>query len=99
MSHSRFDNPTNGHKSFELPGAKPNYNPDRPGQVDHIFLDLSLDIPRQICRGTCHIRISPIRSGIEQITLDAVNLTIESVKIGKIKQDFDYDGEFLQIYL
>jgi hypothetical protein len=47
MSQSYFDSENNGHKSFELPGARPHYNPDRPGQVEHIFLDLALDIPNQ----------------------------------------------------
>ncbi|MFM2064871.1 MAG: hypothetical protein RLZZ507_4542, partial [Cyanobacteriota bacterium] len=48
-----FDTENNKHKSFELPGAKPHYNPDRPGQVEHIFLNLSLDIPNQSYYGNC----------------------------------------------
>ncbi|HEY9884207.1 MAG TPA: M1 family metallopeptidase, partial [Thermosynechococcaceae cyanobacterium] len=89
----------NSHKSFELPGAKPHYNPDRPGQVEHIFLDLALDIPNQSYQGTCTIRLSPVRDGIDRLTLDAVNLQIESVHIGETKQAFDYDGELLHIQL
>ncbi|HAT16070.1 MAG TPA: hypothetical protein DCS91_23220, partial [Microcoleaceae bacterium UBA11344] len=71
MSHNYLDS-ENGHKSFEMPGARPHYNPDRPGQVEHIFLDLVLDIPKQSFRGTCSIRINPVRSGIDKLTLDAV---------------------------
>ncbi|MBW4658441.1 MAG: M1 family metallopeptidase [Drouetiella hepatica Uher 2000/2452] len=89
----------NGRKSFELPGAKPHYNPDRPGQVEHIFLDLVLDIPQQSYRGTCSIRLNPVRSGIDRLTLDAVNLHIESVQIAGVSQDFEYDGEQLQVRL
>ena len=89
----------NGHKSFEMPGAKPHYNPDRPGQVEHIALDLSLDLEQKICEGTCEIRINPVRDGVDSLTLDAVNQQIESVKVGSAKQDFDYDGEQLQIRL
>ncbi|PSB11312.1 aminopeptidase, partial [filamentous cyanobacterium Phorm 46] len=98
MSHTYFDS-ENGHKSFEMPGARPHYNPDRPGQVEHIFLDLVLDIPKQSFRGTCSIRINPVRSGIDKLTLDAVNLNIKSVKIGETEQNFDSDGEVLQIQL
>ncbi len=87
------------HKSFELPGAKPHYNPDRPGQVEHIRLDLDLDIPNQRYQGTCSIQINPIRDGIEQLALDAVDLTIESVMIGPIAQPYDYDGETLSVRL
>lgn len=99
MSQSYFDSATNGHKSFELPGAKPHYNPDRPGQVKHIFLDLALDIPNKSFHGTCTITLVPIRSSINQLVLDAVNLNIESVQVDETPQPFDYDGEQLHIQL
>lgn len=96
---SIFFDESNGHKSFELPGARPHYNPDRPGQVEHIALDLDLDIPQQSYRGTCTIRLNPVRDGVERLTLDAVNLRIDSVQVGQTQQEFDYDGEQLQIRL
>ncbi|MEH1935917.1 MAG: M1 family metallopeptidase [Nostoc sp.] len=99
MSKSYFDTDNNGHKPFELPGARPHYNPDRPGQVEHIFLDLSLDIPKQSYQGSCSIRLLPIRNGIDRLTLDAVNLNIESVQVDEVPQNFDYDGEQLSIQL
>ncbi|QKD82188.1 M1 family metallopeptidase [Thermoleptolyngbya sichuanensis A183] len=89
----------NGYRSFELPGARPHYNPDRPGQVEHIALDLDLDLAHQRYSGTCAIRLNPVRNGIERLTLDAVKLDIHSVKAGKHKLHFDYDGEQLQVSL
>ena len=94
-----FDAEAKKSKSFELPGAKPHYNPDRPGQVNHIFLDLDLDIPNQSFTGTCTITITPVRKGIQELTLDAVDLSIETVTIAGETQPFDYDGERLQINL
>ncbi|MFH7027655.1 MAG: M1 family aminopeptidase [Heteroscytonema crispum UTEX LB 1556] len=99
MLQSYFDTENNGHKSFELPGAKPHYNPDRPGQVEHIFLDLNLDIPNQSYHGSCSIRLLPIRNGIDRLTLDAVNLNIQSVQVDGVDQKFDCDGEQLFIQL
>lgn len=98
MSHIYFDSENNS-KSFELPGAKPHYNPDRPGQVEHIFLDLELDIPNHSFHGNCIISLSPVRSGIDKLTLDAVDLEIQSIKVNDTEQTFDYDGKELQIYL
>ncbi|MGA7933182.1 MAG: M1 family metallopeptidase [Kovacikia sp.] len=98
MSKSYFDD-NNSRRSFELPGARPHYNPDRPGQVEHIFLDLELDIPRQSYAGTCTIRLNPVRDGIDRLTLDAVSLNIQAVKIGDSPQPFDYDGEQLHVQL
>lgn len=86
-------------RSFELPGARPHYSPDRPGQVNHIRLDLSLDLEACTCQGTCTLRLTPVRSGISQLTLDAVNQTIKTVTIAKVPQPFDYDGERLDITL
>ncbi|MDJ0517701.1 MAG: M1 family metallopeptidase [Trichodesmium sp. MO_231.B1] len=98
MSNIQFDSENNS-KSFELPGARPHYNPDRPGQVEHIFLDLELDIPNKSFHGTCTISLNPVRSNIDKLTLDAVDLEINSVKINDTEQTFDYDGNELEIYL
>jgi len=96
---SYSDSEDNRHRPFELPGARPHYNPDRPGQVKHIFLDLNLDIPNQSYHGTCTIQLLPVRSGIDQLKLDAVNLNIQSVQVDNTPQKFDYDGEQLSIQL
>lgn len=94
-----FDTNNNGRRTFELPGSRPHYNPDRPGQVEHIFLDLDFDIPNKRYHGTCTIRINPVRDGIDSLRLDAVNLSIDTVTVGAAKQPFDYDGEQLIVRL
>ncbi|MGB3613101.1 MAG: M1 family metallopeptidase, partial [Elainellaceae cyanobacterium] len=86
-------------RPFELPGASPHYTPDRPGQVNHIFLDLLLDIPQRRYEGQCTILLTPIRDDVTQLTLDAVNLGISRVTVDEVEQAFDYDGEQLQITL
>ncbi|MGF1535138.1 MAG: M1 family aminopeptidase [Elainellaceae cyanobacterium] len=93
--HFRLDE----RRTFELPGARPHYTPDRPGQVIHISLDLSLDIPQQRYEGHCTIVLNPIRDDVKQLTLDAVNLDIGEVTVDGTAQVFDYDGEQLQIHL
>jgi aminopeptidase N len=86
-------------RSFELPGAKPHYSPDRPGQVEHIALDLRLDIGQKRVQGTCRIRLNPVRDSLRELVLDAVNQQIDAVRIGKQTQKFDYDGDRLTIQL
>ncbi|WP_019499067.1 M1 family metallopeptidase [Pseudanabaena sp. PCC 6802] len=99
MANWDTDNGNGKRKSFQMPGAKPHYNPDRPGQVEHISLDLSVDIPNKTLRGVCQIRLNPVRNGITDLELDAVNLEIASVQVGNIAQQFDYDGECLKVKL
>ncbi|MDJ0508533.1 MAG: M1 family metallopeptidase [Crocosphaera sp.] len=98
MNLKNFDSEDNNRK-FELPGAKPHYNPDRYGQVNHIFLDLTLDIPHQSFTGNCSITLTPVRSEINQLILDAVDLNINAVFINEVSQPFDYDQEKLTINL
>ena len=88
-----------GRKAFELPGAYPHYNPDRPGQVEHIALDLIFDIPQKSYSGTCNITIRPVVNGVSSLVMDAVDLKISSVKVSKAKQTFDYDGQQLKVML
>jgi aminopeptidase N len=97
MPHFQFD--ASGRRSFELPGARPHYNPDRPGQVEHIALDLVLDIPHKRYQGTCTIRLNPVRDDVDRLMLDAVNLQINSVQVAGVTQEFEYDGEQLEILL
>ncbi len=86
-------------KSFELPGSYPHYTPDRPGQVQHIFLDLVLDIPNRRYSGVCTLHLQPIRSGIDTLTLDAIDLHVNSVKINHKNQTFEHNGEQIYIHL
>jgi aminopeptidase N len=99
MAITTFDTEKNGRRTFELPGARPHYTPDRPGQVEHIALDLDFDIPKKRYEGTCTIHIRPVRDGIATLTLDAVSLSIDAITINDVSQPFDYDGEYLTIRL
>ena len=88
---------SSGRRAFELPGAKPHYRPDRPGQVNHIALDLALDFDKQSFNGTCTITLTPVRDAIKTLELNAVDLIIQSVSIDKADTPFSYDGEVLRI--
>ncbi|NEQ95667.1 MAG: M1 family metallopeptidase [Cyanothece sp. SIO2G6] len=94
-----FDAEKGDRRSFALPGSHPHYNPDRPGQVSHILLELDLDIPNHSYNGLCSITIIPVQSGMNQLTLDAVNLNIDQVLVKQQPQWFSYDGDQLQIQL
>ncbi|WKT84354.1 MULTISPECIES: M1 family metallopeptidase [unclassified Thermosynechococcus] len=86
-------------KSFVLSGARPHYSPDRVGQVEHICLDLTLDLETQACWGQCHIHLRPLHSQVRQLRLNAVGQQIQSVTVQHQPQAFHYDGEFLDISL
>ena len=69
MPYSYFDSDNNSHKSFELPGAKPHYNPDRPGQVEHILRGLHSVLELQVqFDGTT--RVTPFHASFPQFLFD-----------------------------
>ncbi len=86
-------------RSFERPGAYPHYVPNRPGQVEHIRLDLDLDLERRILSGTCTITLNPIQSGTRRLILDAVQLHIYFAQVNQEGQTFTHDGRRLEIEL
>ncbi len=68
-------------RPFAGPGAKPQYNPDRPCQVEHIRVEVALDFPKKTVRGTCTLTLKAVSDGIKTVPLDAVDLVISSVKV------------------
>ncbi len=87
------------HKPFALPGSTPHYTPDRPGQVNHISLDLDIHLDQCMIQGSCTITLTPIRSGITTLELDAVALDIEAITVDGVAQSFSYDGSRIEVSL
>ncbi|TVQ25469.1 MAG: aminopeptidase, partial [Leptolyngbya sp. DLM2.Bin15] len=86
-------------KPFALPGATPHYTPDRPVQVEHIALDLDLDIDAETVVGECSLRLRSRREGVTQLRLDAVDLQIDQVRCNGSAQPYQYDGAVLIVNL
>lgn len=88
-----------GRRPFALPGARPHYSPDRPGQVEHLSLDLRLDLAQGRLTGVCEIRVRPVREGLTSLTVDGVGLEIHGVQVDGVAQDFSSDGEQIRVTL
>lgn len=81
------------------PNGKPHYNPDRPGKVEHIFLDLKIDFDDEIVTGLSKISLNPLRNGIETLELNAIEMEIKGVKVDGEEIKFEYDGNKIFLYL
>ncbi|NJK99967.1 MAG: M1 family metallopeptidase [Spirulinaceae cyanobacterium SM2_1_0] len=62
-------------------------------------LDLDFNIPQRCFRGICTLALQPIQPDLRHLSLDAVDLEIESVQCDNVAQPFDYDGQTLHIEL
>ena len=93
-----MNQPSSPYKSFSLPGAKPQYNPDKPGLVEHISLTLALDLDAESLEGQCRVRLVTLEEGVRSLTLDAVHMTIGRVYLGASQElIFSHDGQ--RVYL
>ncbi len=85
-------------KPFGGPGAKPQYNPDRPCRVEHIKIDLALDFPKKSLRGTCTLTFRAV-SEVKSIPLDAVDLVIDRVTAAGRRLRWEPAPEGLTVFL
>ena len=67
------------HRPFALPGARPQYGPDKLVDVLHIHLDLRPDIERKRLDAHCVTTVRAIEDGVARLVLAAVDLNVASV--------------------
>jgi aminopeptidase N len=88
---------TNEHLPFALPGTRPHYGPDKIVAVEEIDLHLTPDFDAETLDGLCSTTVRAFDEPVSRLTLDAVDLAIESVegacefarRNGKLELRFD----------
>jgi aminopeptidase N len=65
---------------FELPGDRPQYAPDRPADIKHVKLDITLDFATESIYGTAYTTFVALYEEVKTIAFDAVELHIEKVE-------------------
>jgi aminopeptidase N len=65
------------------PTPETKYIPPRSYDVKHIKLDLRFDWTSETVNGTATIAFAPLRSNLEEVELDATNMTFSSIKLAK----------------
>jgi len=87
-------------RSFAPPGTKTHFQGDRPVRVNHVRLELDLDLEGARLTGLARLRLSARRSQLAVFELDAVEMEIVEVSVdGQAASTFDYDGERLRVPL
>lgn len=67
-------------RPFALPGARPQYGPDRVVRVEHIDLRLRPHFDERTLEGEVTTYVRAIEDGVRTLRLDAVDLTIDAVR-------------------
>jgi aminopeptidase N len=87
-------------KPFAPPGTPVRYLPDRPVSMEHVRLELDLDLAGRKLSGRSRLRLRVRRDDLPAVELHAVDMTIDEVKVdGGLPRSFRYDGQTLRIEL
>ncbi|HEY4102684.1 MAG TPA: M1 family aminopeptidase [Polyangiaceae bacterium] len=82
---------------FALAGTERQYERSRPFSIPHLFLDLALDFATKSVEGTAVLDFERVAQEADELELDAVGFTVESVRVhggkGFDDADFSYDGD------
>src|SRR5256884_461279 len=71
--------PTPKSRSFELPGDRLQYAPDRPADMQHVKLVITLDFDQETVSGTAYTTFSALYEEVRTVSFDAFELQIEKV--------------------
>jgi aminopeptidase N len=81
MSHVPLANGQDDPYNFALPGDQPHYAPDRPADVTHVALNLTLDLPEQRVSGVVTTTFRALFDDLRSVQLSAAELEIERVTL------------------
>ena len=84
-------------RPFAAPGTRTHFVGDRPARLDHVRLEWDLDLARKQLSGTATLTLTARREKLTALTLDAVELDVESVTVDGRTAGFDSDGEKLRV--
>jgi aminopeptidase N len=68
--------------SFNLPGDRPRYAPDRPADVRHVDIAVALDFEHDALRGDVTTEFTALFERVAEVSFDAAELEIASVTLG-----------------
>jgi aminopeptidase N len=92
--------PTPRARSFELADDHVQYAPDRPADVKHVKLVITLDFEQETVSGTVSATFSTLYEEVKSVSFDAIDLQIERVTLDGGKElAFSNDGKKLTVTL
>ncbi|HEY9085540.1 MAG TPA: M1 family aminopeptidase [Candidatus Tyrphobacter sp.] len=84
-------------RAFALPGASPQYGPDKPVDVEHIDLHLIPNLDEALLDGRCTTTVRAIDEDVVRLSLDAVDLDVHAVERDDRPQAWTHRDGHLEI--
>jgi aminopeptidase N len=86
-----------GGRPFAFATSPHQFERDRPFLVDHLALELTLDVPKKSIRAAATLTVRRVDADAESIVLDAIGFSIKSVKVDGAEVAYSYDGRALTL--
>jgi aminopeptidase N len=84
-------------RPFAFATSPHQFERDRPFLVDHLALDLTLDVSKKSIRAAATLSLRRVDPDAESITLDAIGFLVSSVKVDGALVAYTYDGRALTL--
>jgi aminopeptidase N len=84
-------------RPFVLPSSMRHFERDRPFAIDHLALDVALDVTQKSIRATATLDVRRVDPESEEVVLDAVGFEVERVTLDGKPGSWRYDGRTLTV--
>jgi aminopeptidase N len=79
-------------RPFVLPSSTRHFERDRPFAIDHLTLDVTLDVAARSILATATLDVRRVDPAADRLALDAVGFAIRCVTLDELPAAFEYDG-------
>jgi aminopeptidase N len=86
-------------RPFALPSSTRHFERDRPFAIDHLALDVTLDVRARGVVATALLDVRRVDPSAEQIALDAIGFELRAVTVDGRAVTWQYDGQTLLVPL
>jgi aminopeptidase N len=84
-------------RPFALPTSTRHFERDRPFQVEHLNLDITLDVPARAVRGKATLDVRRVDPAATELALDALGFDVREFTLDGKKAAYRYDGRVLRV--
>ena len=88
-----------GARPFALPTSTRHFERDRPFAVDHLALDVTLDLAARSLRARATLDVRRVDASADELALDAVGFDVREVTVDGKRASWRYDGRTLSVAL
>ncbi|MGO9838115.1 MAG: M1 family aminopeptidase [Polyangiaceae bacterium] len=96
-SAGSLERSTSAGRPFALPSSTRHFERDRPFAIDHLVLDVRLDVVEKRIRATATLDVRRIDPTADELALDAVGFEVDALTLEGKPAKWRYDGRALSV--